>query len=169
MTMNIQELAGRYRDILRQAVFLVRSMDAEGELSIGHLSTLNMVAAEPLRVGAIARNAGIKVPSATEQIIKLESAGLVERVPDPADARGVLVRLTDKGQEAREAANARRNGAMAKGLQTLSREEVQAIAEALPAIAKLNQALSGGQGTGTQQEQPAQGHKRPPAPRPATD
>ncbi len=169
MTSDIQELAGRYRDILRQAVFLVRSMDAEGELSIGHLSTLNMVAAEPMRVGAIARNAGIKVPSATEQIIKLELAELVERVPDPADARGVLVRLTSKGQDVREAANTRRNGSMARALQALSGEEVQAIAAALPAIAKLNEALAGGHGTGTQQDQPAQGHNPAPAPQPTKD
>ncbi len=169
MTRNIQELAGRYRDILRQAVFLVRSMDAEGELSIGHLSTLNMVAAEPLRVGAIARNAGIKVPSATEQIIKLESAGLVERVPDPADARGVLVRLTDRGQEAREAANTRRNGSMAQALQTLTSEEQRAIAEALPAIAKLNEALGRGHGPDARQGGPATEHRPAPAHQPTTN
>lgn len=142
MTKKIQNLAGRYRDILRQAVFLVRSMDAEGELSIGHVSTLNMISAEPMRVGAIARNAGIRVPSATEQVIKLEAAGLVERIADPTDARVVLVRLTAKGRVQLQQANTRRNASMAKALETLSSEERQAIDLAIPAIAKLNAALA---------------------------
>lgn len=137
-----QELAGRYRDILRQAVFLVRSMDAEGELSIAHVSTLNMISDAPLRVGTIARNAGIRVPSATEQVIKLEAAGLVARMADPADARVVLVKLTEKGRAKLQHANNSRNAAMATALETLSSGERRAIAEAIPAIAKLNAALA---------------------------
>lgn len=137
------ELAGNYRDILRQAVFLFRSMDAEGDLSTSQVSTLNMISAEPLRVGAIARNAGIRVPSATEQVIKLEAAGFVERIADPTDARVVLVKPTEAGRLKLNAANTRRNTTMARALQTLSREERQAIDAAMPAMAKLNAALAG--------------------------
>lgn len=136
------ELASRYRDILRQAVFLVRSMDADGVLSIAHLSTLNMIAPEPLRVGAIARNSGIKVPSATEQVIKLEAAGLVERFADPDDARVVLVRLTEQGQALRQQENGHRTAAMARALETLNEGERDAISAAIPAIAKLNAVLA---------------------------
>lgn len=142
MNDNQLELASRYRDILRQAVFLVRSMDSDGELSIGQLSTLNMVAAEPLRVGAIARNSGIRVPSATEQVIKLEAAGLVERVADADDARVVLVRLTEQGLALREKENRHRNAAMARALEILNEKERDAISIAIPAIAKLNAALT---------------------------
>ncbi len=142
MTNKMQDLAVRYRDILRQAVFLVRSMDAEGELSIGHVTTLNMILDGPLRVGAIARNAGIRVPSATEQIIKLEAAGLVERMADPTDARVVLVKLTEAGRLKLQHANTRRTALMATALETLSSEERRAIADAIPAIAKLNAALA---------------------------
>ncbi|MFQ4148255.1 MarR family transcriptional regulator [Arthrobacter sp. LAPM80] len=142
MSDNLQELASRYRDILRQAVFLVRSMDAEGELSTGHLSTLNMIAAEPMRVGAIARNSGIRVPSATEQVIKLEAAGLVERIADASDARAVLVQLTPRGRTRLGEGNRLRNASMAAALETLSDEERLAISAAIPAIAKLNTALA---------------------------
>lgn len=139
----LEGLAGRYRDILRQAVFLVRSMDAEGELSIGQVSTLNMVSAGPMRVGAIAANSGVRVPSATEQIIKLETSGLVERQADPADARVVLVGITQKGRTRLKEANSRRNAAVACALDTLSGKERQAIAAAIPALEKLNAALGG--------------------------
>jgi DNA-binding MarR family transcriptional regulator len=138
---DFQELAGRYREILRQAVYVARSLDAAGELSTRNVSTLNMVSAAPMRVGAIARYAGIRVPSATEQVIKLEGAGLVERTSDPSVARVVLVRLTPKGRRALDLANSRRDGSMAVALETLSREERQFIGNAIPAIAKLNAAL----------------------------
>ncbi|MEO8219926.1 MAG: MarR family transcriptional regulator [Specibacter sp.] len=139
---ELEDLARRYRDILRQAVYLVRSMDADGELSSGQVSTLSMIAAQPLRVGAIARNAGIRVPSATEQVIRLGTLGLVERIADESDARVVLVGLTEAGRSALAAANARRNAVMATALMTLDAHELQAVANAIPAIAKLNEALA---------------------------
>ncbi len=142
MDSELQDFAQHYRDMLRHALYFVRSMDAEGSLSVGHLSTLNMLADGPLRVSAIARNAGIRVPSATEQVIKLETAGLVQRTADPADARVVLVRLTDQGRSRRAEANASRNATMAQALETLTSDERSAILKAIPAIAKLNAALA---------------------------
>lgn len=141
MSEDFEELAGRYRDILRQAVYLSRSIDAEGELSTNQVSTLNMISAQPMRVSAIAKYAGIRVPSATEQVIKLEAAGLVRRMPDESDARAVLVHLTETGRKMLAEANRRRNANMAAALETLSAGEKQAINDAIPAIAKLNAAL----------------------------
>lgn len=40
----------------------------------------------------------------TNRIDRLTSRGFVERHPDPADRRGVLVRLTDKGAEVADGA-----------------------------------------------------------------
>ena len=136
------ELAARYREILRQALYVVRSIDADGELSTAHTSTLNMLAAAPMRIGLIARNAGIRVPSATEQVTKLAAAGLVERVPSDTDARVVEVRLTEEGRRTLKAANLRRNREMARAFDSLSPRERQAINVAIPAIEKLNVALS---------------------------
>lgn len=141
MSEGFQELASRYRDILRQSVFLVRSMDAEGDLSIGQVSTLNMVSTGPKRVGVIASNSGVRVPSATEQIIKLELAGLVERTADASDARVVLVGITPLGRARLKTANGRRSASMARAMEALSQDEQQAIDAAIPALAKLNAAL----------------------------
>src|SRR3954451_11327138 len=35
----------------------------------------------------------------TKRLDRLERAGLIDRTPDPADRRGVLITLTDKGHE----------------------------------------------------------------------
>ncbi|MDQ6753287.1 MAG: winged helix DNA-binding protein [Actinomycetota bacterium] len=139
---ELRTLAARYRESLRHAVYLIRSLDADGELSTAQVSTLNMVAAGPARVSDIARNGGVKVPSATEQIIRLEAAGLLARGQDDRDARVVLVSLTAAGREALTTANDRRNALLAGQLATLEEADREAIARAIPAMDKLNRSLT---------------------------
>ncbi len=141
MPAALQALAQDFREALRHSVYLVRRLDADGELSAAQLSTLKMLLHDGVRVGEIARNLGVKVPSATEQIIKLEQAGLVRRDPDPHDSRAVRVVLTTEGRAAVDSANERRNAVMAEILVTLSDSERQALAAALPVIEKINGTL----------------------------
>ena len=136
-------LAEDFREALRHSIYLVRRLDADGELSAAQLSMLKMLldagpAAGGVRVGEIARNLGVKVPSATEQIIKLERAGLARREPDPDDSRAVRVTLTDAGLAAVASANERRNTVMAGVLSSLSDEDRAALAAALPVIGRIN-------------------------------
>jgi DNA-binding MarR family transcriptional regulator len=138
---ELQVLAGDFREALRHSVYLVRRLDSEGELSAAQLSTLKMLLDDGVRVGEIARNLGVRVPSATEQIIKLERAGLARREPDPDDSRAVRVVLTAKGRAAVDSANGRRNAVMAGILSSLSEQDRQALAAALPVIGKINASL----------------------------
>lgn len=138
---QLHELAGAFREALRHSVYLFRRLDADGELSAAQLSTLKMLLGEGQRVGEIARNLGVRVPSATEQIIKLERAGLARREPDPDDSRAVRVILTPEGRAAVDSANRRRNQVMAAILSTLTDQDRQALAEALPVIDKINASL----------------------------
>lgn len=130
-------LAQSFRTTLRHAVYLSRSMDGDGELTSMQMSTLGMAADAPLRVSRVAANLGIRVPSATEQIIKLEQAGLVSRRQDPADSRAVLVQLTEEGRTAWEAAGRRRNERVAALLAHLDDDDRAVLAAALPVIGKL--------------------------------
>ncbi|MGX5716169.1 MarR family winged helix-turn-helix transcriptional regulator [Arthrobacter sp. MAHUQ-56] len=134
---ELQELASGFREALRHGVYLVRRLDADGELSAAQLSTLKMLLGDGQRVGEIARNLGVRVPSATEQIIKLERAGLARREPDPADSRAVRVVLTAEGRTAVASANQRRNEVMAALLSTLTDQDRAALAAALPVIDKI--------------------------------
>lgn len=59
--------------------------------------------ADGLRVSDLAGALRIAPRSATEVVDGLQGRGLVERVPDPADRRAVLVRLTAAGRETRAA------------------------------------------------------------------
>ncbi len=135
---QLLRLAQSFRTTLRHAVYLSRSMDGDGELTTMQMGTLSMAAEAPLRVSRIAANLGIRVPSATEQIIKLEQAELVSRQPDPTDSRAVLVQLTDRGRAAWEEASQRRNERVAALLAQLDGDDRAALADALPIIEKLN-------------------------------
>jgi len=134
-------LAQSFRTTLRHAVYLSRSMDSDSDITAMQMSTLSMAADAPLRVSRVAANLGIRVPSATEQIIKLEQAGLVSRQPDPTDSRAVLVQLTDRGRAAWQEAGRRRNARVAALLGELDDEERATLAAALPIIQKINHTL----------------------------
>ena len=69
---------GEYRLLLRLAT---RTDDRK--MSAGRLSQLLMLSS-----GAM-----------TNRLDRMEAAGLVRRVPDPGDRRGVLVGMTDKGEK----------------------------------------------------------------------
>jgi DNA-binding MarR family transcriptional regulator len=54
--------------------------------------------------GALARDLELSSGAMTSRLDRLEALGLVRRLPDPADRRGVRVQLTDEGRAAWDAA-----------------------------------------------------------------
>ena len=54
--------------------------------------------ADGLRGGELACRLGVEPPTVTKMLRRLESCGLVERRPDPSDARSFRVHLTPKGR-----------------------------------------------------------------------
>lgn len=132
------ELAAAFRAALRQTVFLTRRLDVDADLSAAQLSVLNMLTASGLRVSKVAANLGVRVPSATEQISRLESAGLLERRADPSDSRAVVVWLTESGRRAADAANQRRDALVAEILARLSPEERSRLEAVMPVFDKIN-------------------------------
>lgn len=88
-------------EVFRLADTFTRAGDqlVAGEgLTAARWLTLGAIAHDPLSVAAIARRRGMRRQSAAESVAALERAGLVSRVPDPADARAPLVTLTAEGR-----------------------------------------------------------------------
>lgn len=97
------EVAGR---LLRCAAYLGRAIDEALDplgLSFGDFDVINTLRrrGEPAGTNpkALAASALITSGAMTSRLDRLERAGLVERNPDPADRRAILVRLTPAGQE----------------------------------------------------------------------
>jgi DNA-binding MarR family transcriptional regulator len=100
---------GEYRLLLRLAT---RTDDRK--MSAGRLSTMLMLSS-----GAM-----------TNRLDRMESAGLVRRVPDPNDRRGVLVEMTDKGEEVLDEAvlaSAKEDAGMVSGLNAKEKKELNQL------------------------------------------
>lgn len=78
----------------------------------------------PLRISQIANLEAIRMPTASNAVNQLETMGLVKRVRDDSDRRGVSVELTQKGTEELKAIGEVRNQALARMLESLSPEEL---------------------------------------------
>lgn len=71
-----------------------RSLD----LGPADLRCLDWLADGPKTAGEVARGAGLKPAATTALLDRLQRRGLVERVPDEADRRRVLVRMTARAE-----------------------------------------------------------------------
>ncbi len=113
---RISRLA-RHLDIARRGAF------AEHELESWEFDVLSALRRQgppfQLTPGALLRATLVTSGTMTNRIDRLAASGLVRREPDPRDKRGVLVTLTDQGQERVDAALAgllRRERALLAGL-----------------------------------------------------
>jgi len=78
----------------------------------------------------LAERAELSSGAMTNRLDKLEEAGLVRRLPDPADRRGVQVELTDAGQKAWEesvSAQAAKEALIAAALDQDEKQELNAL------------------------------------------
>jgi len=88
-------------------------------------------------MSALADEHGVRLPTMTAQINRLERDGLVARRGDAADARVVVVTLTDAGRTTLADGRARRVEALEHRLATLTDDDRARIAAALPALSRL--------------------------------
>ena len=113
------------------ALHLLRRLRTEDEalgVSPPRLSALSVVvAAGPIGIGSVAATEGVSAPTMTRLIDGLERDGLVQRVPDPQDARGVLVRATSRGRRLLKDGRARRVRILAGALERLSADDLLAV------------------------------------------
>lgn len=91
-------------DIVSEALFAEFRQDlivaGYGDLRPGHGCVFRFVRDEGIRLTELATRAGTTKQSVGEIVDDLTELGYVERVPDPADRRAKLIRLTDKGKTA---------------------------------------------------------------------
>jgi DNA-binding MarR family transcriptional regulator len=93
----------------------------------------------PRRITDLAASEAVAQPTVTTLVGRLERDGLVRRAPDPADARAVLVHLTDAGRERLAHRRARRAAVLDERLAALADDDRALLEAALPALEKLTQ------------------------------
>jgi DNA-binding MarR family transcriptional regulator len=75
-----------------------------GEIRPNHGCVFRFVHEDGMRLTELATLAGMTKQSVGEIVDDLTGRGYVERVPDPADRRAKLIRLTQRGEEVQAAA-----------------------------------------------------------------
>ncbi|CAM4140252.1 MarR family winged helix-turn-helix transcriptional regulator [Nocardiopsis rhodophaea] len=123
--------------ILRDLVTLIRRATDPGLLSAPQISILSSLEHGPRRITALAGEHGVRTPTMTTHITRLEAAGTVHRGTDAADGRAVVVELTDHGRHLLATARQARIDHLAARLSHLTEDERSTIAAALPHLAKL--------------------------------
>ncbi len=84
--------------------------------------------AQPVRLGELNRHVLLSQPAMSRMVDRLVARGLVERKPDPADGRGVLLALTCAGQaRQREIGRKHARGVAAAMTADLSRDELRQL------------------------------------------
>ena len=127
---GLRLVVGRLGRRLRQA--------ATGDLTPSLMSALITIdGSGPISLGELARSEGVAPPSMTRIVAKLEELGLIDRRPDPNDARSALVEPTARGRKALAAVRSRRTTFLTHRLERLSEEDQATLAAALPVLAGL--------------------------------
>jgi DNA-binding MarR family transcriptional regulator len=91
----------------------------------------------PMRLTALTATEQLTQPALTSLVQRLEEDGLVERRPDPTDGRAVLVTLTAAGAGIVQSRHASRVDRLAELIAGLDGADQDAIAAAMPALARV--------------------------------
>ena len=116
-------------DLLDHALDLtVRFLADRADLSASAAFVLNRVCREgPIRLTTLAAKEGVRQPSMTQLIQRLERQGLVARLADPDDGRATLIGITAHGQRLLDDRKRLRRERLATLTATLTVEERNAL------------------------------------------
>ncbi|MFF7144524.1 MarR family winged helix-turn-helix transcriptional regulator [Streptomyces nodosus] len=122
---------------VEQLVRYVRHSTTTGGLSVGASAALSRLSREGAhRLTELARAERVSQPNMTQLVTRMERSGLVRRVADSSDGRGVLVEVTDAGRELFRLRRADHARALRELVQELTGPEQEAVMVALPALAR---------------------------------
>jgi DNA-binding MarR family transcriptional regulator len=142
--------SGLAEAVERLVAALVRQPRMPGDSGPGELSTFQgimlalLVDQGPHRLGALAAALGTTDATASRNADVLERLGLVRRVPDDADGRGVLVSATGAGLRSVRARRARLRRLASQLVEQLGPEDGPRLVELLTELRELLAGPPGG-------------------------
>ena len=97
----------------------------------GHWLLVRVSESAPLRLSDIADSVELDLSTLSRQVRCLVDAGLLAKVPDPADGRASLLSLTDRGAAVLESVSQARRRVLAEAMADWTDEERTALASGL--------------------------------------
>jgi DNA-binding MarR family transcriptional regulator len=136
---DLMQVVGRLRRAVRRRV---RRDWAYRPLTESELELLRLVDEEPgLRVLDAAAALGVAPNTVSTLVGRLASSGLLERQPDPRDARAARLLVTTAARERFAAWRDRRQALVGEALARLDDEDRRAIQACVPALRRLVELL----------------------------
>lgn len=134
---ELTELAARLRLTVGRLNRRIRidGHEATPPLQLSALATVEQYG--PLRLSELAKREAVTAPTMSRVLAALDEQGLVIRTPDPHDARGVRIVLSDRGTQRLNEVRSTRTALIARRLDRLTREQRRLITDALPALEAL--------------------------------
>jgi DNA-binding MarR family transcriptional regulator len=119
---------------------LIRRLRAEYSFPVAQASVLSRLDREGAQTtSALAAAEHVRPQSMAQTLAELETAGLIQRRPDPADGRRIQIELTDQGRHRVLEGRGRREDWLASAIAAeLSPEEQRTLLAAVPLLRRLS-------------------------------
>ncbi|NIH77730.1 MarR family winged helix-turn-helix transcriptional regulator [Amycolatopsis viridis] len=138
MNPGVAELARELRPLVFRLYYVVRRLTPQHRLTLTQGSVLSeLVHGGPRRMSVLAELEGVRQPSMTDLVRRLERLGLVSRRSDPDDKRAVLIEATEAGTRYVTELVVAREEFLRERLTALDPADRDAIDAALPALRRL--------------------------------
>ena len=138
VTLSRETVAADLRPVLLRLARGLRRETEQLGVTASQATLLWLVKRSPgLSLAELAAEEGISPPALSGHIDRLERAGLIERQRLSEDRRRVGLRLTDEGERLLRRVRARRTTWLAGRLGSLTPDELETIAAAVPALRRL--------------------------------
>jgi len=140
VTLSRKTVAADLRPVLLRLARGLRRETEQLGVTASQATLLWLVKRSPgLSLAELAAEEGISPPALSGHIDRLERAGLIERQRSSEDRRRVGLRLTDEGERLLRRVRARRTTWLAGRLGSLTPDELETIAAAVPALRRLEE------------------------------
>jgi DNA-binding MarR family transcriptional regulator len=132
------DAAIRLRRVISKLARELNSSSTGAGLTPSQASVLGLIVARgPIGIGELSELERLNPTMLSRVIGKLYSAGLIDRIRDPADLRNVSVLSTPAGRRADKQVKTRRAAAVSHCMAMLPAGHAAAVAAALPALEEL--------------------------------
>ena len=141
--LDITEIAGALRESVGLLLRRLRQVRVEGELTLPESSALTRLhRGGPATSSALAKLEQISPQSMGTTLAALETRGLVERHPDPADGRRVVLSVTGAGRQVIQDKRNARTQQLATALSaSFTRAELRQLRAAAPLLDRLAESI----------------------------
>ncbi|MCK7637159.1 MarR family winged helix-turn-helix transcriptional regulator [Corynebacterium pygosceleis] len=140
------DIAAQIRPAMTKLYVTYFRMAEQSDLTGPQLTILTRLAEHGAsRISEVARQEGIRMPTASNALHQLEHRGMVERIRDTSDRRGVRVQLTELGRTELKRVGDERTTYLAEMLSSLSPEKLEIAEQIIPVITELAERYSANQ------------------------